>query len=376
MQTTGCVTVRLLDSVSALAGEGPAWQRLADRMSQPFLSTDYLLSAIEAFHAGDPLRVVVLDAGSELAAAAPLVLVRRNLHRSLELAGTSVLMDPAGFLYDSPASLDTLAQAVAGLGYPIHLRGVQSEGETLRALSRTVRHDGGVVVPHHSRVATHVPIRGPWAGYHASLPPKMRQDLRRFHSRATAIGSPVFEWVTPSPDDTDRWLAAFMELESTGWKAREAASLARAAPPRRFYGALAARAAARGTLRVATLRIAGDLVAMLYALQACNRLWLLKMAYDERVARVSPGVLLMRFVLQMGHDLKLGAVEFLGEDAAWQQRWRPVARTYTSALVVPLTARGLVGLGLNAALTAPRHLLGLSRTWRARWRSGRRWRLD
>ena len=127
----------------------------------------------------------------------------------------------------------------------------------------------------------------------------------------------------------------------------------RAAPLRAFYAALLTRAAARGTLRVATLHLDDAPAAMLWALQAYNRLWLLKMAYHDRVARISPGVLLMRFVLRTAHDLRLDAVEFLADDAPWQQRWQPVARCYTSALAVPLTARGLIGLGLNAC-SAPR----------------------
>ena len=130
-------------------------------------------------------------------------------------------------------------------------------------------------------------------------------------------------------------------------------ALVRAAPLRAFYAALLTRAAARGTLRVATLHLDDAPAAMLWALQVYNRLWLLKMAYHDRVARISPGVLLMRFVLRTAHDLRLDAVEFLADDAPWQQRWQPVARCYTSALAVPLTARGLIGLGLNAVFSAP-----------------------
>ena len=347
------MTIRILESGAALARHSDGWQRLADRVGQPFLSSDYLLSAIEAFHLRDTLRIVVLESGGDLVAAAPLVLVRRNLHWALELIGTPRLMDPTGFLHDSPASLRELVAAVSALGYPIHLRGVAADGETLEAVRRGLRQEGGVVVTHDPRVSAAVLIRGDWASYQASLTPKMRQDLRRFQSRAQAIGRPEFAWSAPSSGDAEGLVGAFLALEASGWKAREPGALVRAAPLRAFYAALITRAAARGTLRVATLHLDEAPAAMLWALEAYDRLWLLKMAYQDRVARISPGVLLMRFVLRTAHDLRLDAVEFLADDALWQQRWQPVARCYTSALAVPLTARGLIGLGLNAVFSAP-----------------------
>ena len=266
------MTIRILESGAALARHSDGWQRLADRAGQPFLSSDYLLSAIEAFHLRDTLRIVVLESGGDLVAAAPLVLVRRNLHWALELIGTPRLMDPTGFLHDSPASLRELVAAVSALGYPIHLRGVAADGETLEALRRGLRQEGGMVVTHDPRVSAAVLIRGDWANYQATLTPKMRQDLRRFQSRAQAIGRPEFAWSAPSSGDAEGLVRAFLALEASGWKAREPGALARAAPLRAFYAALITRAAARGTLRVATLHLDEAPAAMLWAVEAYNRL--------------------------------------------------------------------------------------------------------
>jgi hypothetical protein len=64
----------------------------------------------------------------------------------------------------------------------------------------------------------------------------------------------------------------------------------------------------------------------------------------------------MHDALRLAHDRRLAGFEFLGDAAPWQERWRPGLRRYTSALAVPLSARGLAGLGLTVICSARRRL--------------------
>ena len=189
----------------------------------------------------------------------------------------------------------------------------------------------------------------------ATLTPKMRQDLRRFQSRAQAIGRPEFAWSAPSSADAAGLDARLsrprsVRLESSAnpgrWRGprpcvRSMRRCSPAPPP-------AARSASPPCISTSAP------AAMLWALQAYNRLWLLKMAdLGPRGAHLAWGA---ADALRVAHRPRSAARRGRVPGPTtrlWQQRWQPVARCYTSALAVPLTARGLIGLGLNAVFSAP-----------------------
>ena len=58
-----------------------------------------------------------------------------------------------------------------------------------------------------------------------------------------------------------------------------------------------------------------------------ERLWELKIGYDERWAKCSPGIILMHETLRYACEKQLKGYEFLGHFEPWQQRW-PLQTTH------------------------------------------------
>jgi len=350
--------VHTLGSLHELWAARNHLQPLADRAESPFLGIDWIVSAAEAFHRHDELQVKLLACGGETVAVAPLVSLRRNGHESLELIGTSALMEPAGLLHDGYDALKALVRDLVRLGPPVHLRGIDLTGATMRALREVIEGERrGVVLTNDTHKCLTLPIELPWPEYVRSLSPQMHYDLGRLASQAAAIGHTRFEMLTPSPDDVPAVLAMLIAMEDSNGTRAEPSRETRRERLRAFYSALASRAATRGTLRVGVLHIGHEAGAMQLCLEAYQRLWLLRAADDPAFTHVSPGFLLMHQIIKYAHEQRLASVEFLGEAAPWQMRWQPVERTYTSALAVPLTARGLSNLALDAISRATRRWL-------------------
>jgi CelD/BcsL family acetyltransferase involved in cellulose biosynthesis len=207
-----------------------------------------------------------------------------------------------------------------------------------------------MLLTHGTRTAITLPFEQSWPDYVGSLSPDVQGDLRGVLDRGADLDDVEFQLMTPSPAEVPELLATLAELAPSPWMNEKGA------PLRVFYRALATRAAARGTLRVGVLHAGGRLVAFQWGLEAYRRLWLLSRAHDT-AANWSPDVVLMSHLIRVAHEQRLAAVEFWGDDAPWQMRWQPAARTFASTMAVPLTARGLSGLAIDAMSRGARRWL-------------------
>jgi CelD/BcsL family acetyltransferase involved in cellulose biosynthesis len=342
--------MHIIRTVEELERWQAEWDRLADQLQNPFLRNDWLSSCAETLHDTGQLRIVVQPSAGALVAAAPLATVRSHGHERLEILGSSVMLEPSGLLYRDDAALTSLVQALVRLGQPLVLRGLDAGGAAERAIRRVVaERGGGFMVMRPTRASLTLPIRTSWSDYlQHGVSSKMRQDVRRLLSRARALGDIRFEILSPTPADVPRIMETVVAVEGSGWKAQKHASLATNSRLRRFFNAFALRAARRGELRVGLFHIGARTAAVQLCLEAYRRLWALKIGFDETVGSCSPGFLLMHECIRYAHEQRLDAFEFLGSAEAWQARWRPDERPYTSALLYPLSVRGLSGLAMDA----------------------------
>jgi CelD/BcsL family acetyltransferase involved in cellulose biosynthesis len=76
-----------------------------------------------------------------------------------------------------------------------------------------------------------------------------------------------------------------------------------------------------------------------------DRLWEIKIGYDEAWSRVAPGILLTHKTLQHACEEGLEALEYLGAAEGWQERWPRSVRQHDTVRFYPYTLRG--GLALT-----------------------------
>jgi CelD/BcsL family acetyltransferase involved in cellulose biosynthesis len=352
----------ILRSFRDFAGIQQACDALADRRHNPFLRYDWLLSCLQTLHDEAQLHIVVRREGGEVTAVAPLVAVRQHGHERLEIAGTALLLEPCGLLYRDDAALAGLTRELVALGRPLLLRGQAVGGDTEQALRRTMTDDrSGLLLLRGSRTTHVVPMHESFPAFMKSLSSKMRQDVRRLWARADTLGRTRVDLLHPTPADVSPLMDTIVAVESAGWKRGAPTSLAQHDGLRRFFGALALRAAAAGTLRVGLLRIGATVAAAQLSIEACGRLWVLKMGFDESTAWCSPGFLLMHESIRDAHERRLDAVELLGSAEPWQERWRPESRLFRSTLVYPYTVRGLSSFAMDAIGRGARQMLASTR---------------
>jgi CelD/BcsL family acetyltransferase involved in cellulose biosynthesis len=119
-----------------------------------------------------------------------------------------------------------------------------------------------------------------------------RKELRRQRRRLEDIAPVTFKSVTALAE-IEAALKDFMALEASGWKGATGTAAVDDPAVRDFMRAAVMGLAAEGRARVDRLCLNGRTVAAAIMLTSGDTAWLWKIAYDEGLARYSPGVQLV-----------------------------------------------------------------------------------
>lgn len=335
--------VRSSRELKALAVE---WESLALSLGLPMLSHTWVLACAEALYEIGELHIITVRLRGSLVGVAPLVAIKRAGARYLELAGASYLYEPSGLLYRDEASLAALTSAVVSSGFPVVLARIPAESPLIPQI-RSIVSGRGVVVKGAVGYTLSVPISSGWKEYVASLSSRRRYDLRRARQRAEEGGAVTVRVCSPSPEEVEEGIAEFVRIEATGWKGRNGSSLSQRTSLREFFLRYAALASRSGTLRLGFLDVAGTPIAAQISVIYAERLWVLKIGYDEAWSRCSPGSQLLAETMKYAFGCKLKSYEFLGSDEPWLHGWATERRGYRTIGCYPATLQGLYGLAAD-----------------------------
>lgn len=341
------------DGLRALATE---WDSLAARQKNPLASHDWALSCVEAFGEAMPARVLVVRKGGMAAAIAPLGINGRKLKR-LEVLGAPFLFEPGALLLDGEdGSSAALLKALSETGYPALLRRLPA-AEAIEAF-REKYNAGCACVKSPAPPAPFAAVGKDWDGFHGGLSPKRRYDLRRAKKRAEEHGRVSANIYCPEPSGLDRELEKVFRVEAAGWKGRNGSSMLHNKRLGSFFRAYSGRACGAGILRVCTLDIGGHTAAAQLAVESGGSFWVLKIGYDEKWARCSPGIQLTYECMKYACMRNLVSYEFLGTAEPWLEPFESGRREYVDIFIYPRSIPGILALAADTPRRMARSILG------------------
>jgi hypothetical protein len=257
----------------------------------------------------------------------------------LQLVGPAELFEPGDVVFDGGAALAALVEQLAGTGRPLGLPRLPGDSPTIAA----VRGRYPIVFERPAGACPLIRLDG--GDPEASLPARRRSDLRRAARRAGAYEVEVHE---PGEDETDALFDVAFAIEASSWKGAAGTALVHDPRRERFYRRYGSASAARGELRIALLLLGGEPASMQIAVERDGALWLLKIGYDERRSRASPGQLLLLETLRWAAARGLERYELLGQAASWTRAWTREERACSAVFAYPGNVRGAVALTVDA----------------------------
>lgn len=285
-----------------LAGLGDIvapWRRLAERTAEPnvFYTPDFALAAAPALGRGVE-TILAWSEKRQLLGLLPFRLISRRYGVKLPLlVGWTHAFAPLGTpLIDRDATAEVAAAFVghiagdASLPKLMLLPLLPHAGPISQALRGAAENRGGThrAFAEHQRAALDLAAGHP-RDLDEVIGAKRMREARRLRRRLDEAGRAEFA-VARYPETIAQALQRFLALESQGWKGAAGTALIQSDAHRRFAEAAVDALAGRGAAMIAELSLDGRGIASVILLRSGDRAWSWKMAYDEGMARFSPGL--------------------------------------------------------------------------------------
>lgn len=323
------------------------WDRLAPRGGGPTRQFAWLKSATQAFSSISP-RIFVCEEGGRLLAAAPMALRTGSAGPRLELLGITELYEPTDLRGVDEVARAAIACTLVRSRLPTRFDRIPEDSPWIDDLLRAY---GGLawvrVAP--APGAPVIRLDASWCEPESHFNPGRRSDIRRARRHAESMGPLTAEVLQPRNHvELERPLAEAFAVEMAGWKGERGSALKVDALRGEFFRRYATYTAGAGSLRLCFLRIGGRPVAMQLAVEADGGFWLLKIGYDERFGRCSPGMLLMLQTVAYAARKGLQTYELLGGPEPWTALWTSEERRCVSLRAYPFNAAGARALAHDA----------------------------
>lgn len=279
-----------------------AWGALATGTAEPnsFMEPWFAIPALTHLGAEELVRVIAVWEGHQLIGVVPigtlqnygLITVKHtvNWHSAQSFYGAPLIRDG----YETPfwiAVLDTLDAALWAPNF-LRVMSIEEDGAAHRGLiaAAKLRHRTAPTV-HRMERAMLDSVLSPDAYLDQAVRGKKRKELRRLSNRLAELGS-VSRRVLHSDDNLHDWITDFLTLEAAGWKGSDGAALANTPQSEAFFREAVEGAFKAGALDMLRIDLDGCAIAMLVNFIRTPGSYSFKIAYDEKLARFSPGVMI------------------------------------------------------------------------------------
>jgi CelD/BcsL family acetyltransferase involved in cellulose biosynthesis len=188
---------------------------------------------------------------------------------------------------------------------------------------------------------------GTHAALSARLSRKFRSNLRSARTKLDAM--PGVEFVNyNTPTEVAAAFDAFLDLEGSGWKGASGSSSSLRHKPevQAFFQSLIGSLAGGDRCEMNVLYADGRCIAALFCIRYGSEYAIVKTAYDETLARVAPGRLLMDWTIaRCCEDPRVSRVNFVSHQG-WLKSWQPDVLPVRTAYISlhPYAARAHVAV--------------------------------
>lgn len=319
------------------------WNKLAELQENALISYEWFSCCASSLHCDDQLYVVCIIVDDKLIGVAPMY--KSISDRHLQIMGSRRLYEPSSLLYKDDATLANLLRACTGIGFPILFsRLVHNE-----FCKTTLKYTGirALFLNRLSVSSQFIQLLADFESYEKKLSSRKRYDIRRANKKAEAYGSVSYEFNDKDITNVTQLLQQAYEVENESWKKVYGSAISHNKDLNSFFSCLFVSLEKRNKCVISFLLIDNKPVAMQLAIKQFDRLWILKIGYNDDYASCSPGALLMHEMIRYAHMNKVKLFEFLGGEESWLESWRPVTRQYNNLLLYPLSYKGLLGLFLD-----------------------------
>ncbi|MFT3772767.1 MAG: GNAT family N-acetyltransferase [Minicystis sp.] len=301
------IRVEAIERVPDLSGIRGAWIELWERCPRatPFQRPEWLIPWCRRF-APEVVRVTVVRAEGRVIGMLPLGMVEGTAR----LLGEGItdyldaLIDPA----HEEDVLEIFAEEIERWDRA-ELSALPEWSPLLQVLPPTPARDAAAP-------CDACPVLSIEAGLEKALPREMTRNLHRARVKAEARGQ--VDFVMAHEENRAALLEALFALHEARWEGRGALG---DEAVRAFHREMSAEMLAAGMLRLGAMTLGGRVVAVVYGLAGKDVLYLYLQGYEPALADVSPGTLVLGYIMAEAERQGARAIDMLRGQEAYKYRF-------------------------------------------------------
>lgn len=327
--------LRTLEEIDEIADE---WNHLLSVSAShvPFLRYEYLRAWWQTrgggeWPQGELYLVTARGEAGELVGIAPLFFTKTlDGDPALMLLGSIEISDYLDIIArpdDLPTFLDALFNFLESPSAPgwkaLDWYNLLDGSPTLPALKAAAQRCGWLYAEQHLHHCPYIPLPGDWEAYLAGIDKKQRHEVRRKLRRAETGPAPVRWYIVQDEAALEAEVEAFLDL-----MAQDAEKERFLTPAMRHQMHLTARAAFQaGWLQLAFLEAEGRKAAGYMNFDYNGHIWVYNSGLDFAFRELSPGWVLLGYLLQWANENGRKYFDFLRGDEEYKYRFGAIDRT-------------------------------------------------
>jgi CelD/BcsL family acetyltransferase involved in cellulose biosynthesis len=303
----------------------PVWNDLVAESitNAPFLRYEYLAGWWQGLGGGEwknasPFIVTAVE-DDRLIGVAPLFqATNREGQSALMLLGSIEISDYLDLIVReadvsrfTSALFDELAAQPPDAWTMLDWYNLPDTSPTLAALKAEADRRGWVYAEEIYKPTPSIPLPGDWETYLSGIDKKQRHEIRRKMRRAEESGRAVRWYIVDDENQLDGEIEGFLALMAGD---PEKASFL--SEPMRAQMCATAHAAFRaGYLQLAFIEVDGEKAAGYFNFDYGNKIWVYNSGLDRKFMELSPGWVLLGYLLQWANEHKRAEFDFMrGEE--------------------------------------------------------------
>ncbi len=332
--------VNTLEDFDKLA---PKWNALLEESiaNLPFLRHEYLRAWWSSLGGGEwdkgELAIVIAERDDELIGVAPLFLTSYKEKPTLLFLGSIEISDFLDFIVREAdltdfigGLLDFLASHVTLAWSALDLQNLIEDSPSLPVLQTEAASRGWDFTQETLQPSPYVDLPGDFDEYLAGIKKKQRHEIRRKIRRAEADERNVAWYIVDDPDKLEKNIEACCQLmaqdpEKQAFLTQTMQSQMKAAIHAAFNA---------GWLQLAFLEVDGEKAAGYLNFDYDNRIWVYNSGLDMKFRDLSPGWVLLGYLLQWANENGRSAFDFMRGDEPYKYKFGGVDRFVVRAHLV------------------------------------------
>ena len=309
----------------------PAWNTLlAESITNtPFLRYEYLATWWQSLGGGEwkdgRLSLFTAHEEDRLAGIAPLFqTTNRDNLPALMLLGSIEISDYLDLIVrpaDGPRFMSGLLGELASMPPAdwsvLDWYNLPDHSPTLAALKTEASKHGWGYIEEVYKPTPSIPLPGDWDTYLSGIDKKQRHEIRRKMRRAEESGRAVRWYIVDDENQLDCEVEGFFTLMAGD--PEKAAFLSEAMRAQMHATAHAAFRA--GYLQLAFMEVDGEKAAGYFNFDYGNKIWVYNSGLDRRFMELSPGWVLLGYLLQWANENRRAEFDFMRGDEDYKYKF-------------------------------------------------------